>query len=74
MGSPLERLGLSLQRPELRASFDLFLDYLLYSLADQEFEAKLDADQRQRREYLAAVKRIEEEELARWRCVSMLLC
>ncbi|CAL8466622.1 g6158 [Coccomyxa elongata] len=67
VSSPLEGLGLTFQRPDLRASFDLYLDYLLYSLADRDFEAKLDADQRQRREYLAAVKRIEEEELATWR-------
>ena len=66
MGSPLQGLGL-LQRPELRASFDLYLDYMLYSLADPDFEAKLETDQRQRREYLTAVKRIEEEELATWR-------
>lgn len=68
VGSPLQSLGLY-QRPELRQSFELYLDYLLYLLADPEFEAKLEADPRQRREYLAAVKRIEEEELATWRWV-----
>lgn len=68
MGRPLEGLGL-LHRPELRESFDLYLDYLLYSLADPDLEAKLEADQHQRRLYLVAVKRVEEEELARWRWV-----
>ncbi|EIE26346.1 hypothetical protein COCSUDRAFT_64448 [Coccomyxa subellipsoidea C-169] len=65
--SPLEGLGLPYQRPELKASFNLYLDYLLYSLADPEFEAKLEADRHQRQQYLQAVKRIEEEELATWR-------
>ncbi len=69
MKSPLEGLGLPYQRPELKASFNLYLDYLLYSLADPEFEAKLEADRHQRQQYLQAVKRIEEEELATWRCI-----
>jgi len=67
VASPLEGLGLPYQRPELKDSFFVYLDYLLYSLADPDFQDKLEADQTKRREYLRAVKRIEEEELATWR-------
>ncbi|KAK9916753.1 hypothetical protein WJX75_006571 [Coccomyxa subellipsoidea] len=67
ISSPLVGLGLPYQRPELKESFSLYLDYLVYCLADPDYEAKVDADEQQRRAYLPAVKKIEEEELATWR-------
>lgn len=69
VSSPLLGLGLPYQRPELKESFSLYLDYLVYCLADPDYEAKVDADRQQRRAYLPAVKKIEEEELATWRCI-----
>ena len=73
MTSPLAGLGLSrpFRTPELEECFHLYLDYLLFSLADPEFEAKVEASPSQRQQYRAALRRVEEGELARWRSAAV---
>jgi hypothetical protein len=53
----------------LEESFRLYLDYLLYTLVDPEFDDSLAAKPEDKQQYMRAVHKIEREELATWRCL-----
>ena len=66
--SPLAGVELPFVHADLEESFHQYLDYLLFSLADPDYPAKVATDARQQRLYMRAVRRVEEGELAHWRC------
>lgn len=71
MTSPVADLVRPNRAPKLKEAFFRYLDYLLYSLADQHFEEKVEANRGQREQYRAALCRIEEGELGYWRCAQL---
>lgn len=68
--SPLKELDL--YRPDLKHFYQLYLDYLVYSLVEPGFEEKL--PEKDRDMYLRAIRKIEGEELASWRCACHNYC
>ena len=68
--SPLAGFELPFVHADLEECFHQYLDYLLFSLADPGYPEKVAADARQHRLYTRAIRRVEEDELAHWRCVN----